>query len=174
MKVRHLIMYDTEWQALRVQLVRENSVRGGWLTPEGTNKNIELLRHYLNTAETKSERHLRLWRILNALNAIRMGYSGLNKFHGTCSSLVAKYREEISAEYKEIKYPLSLPQGQETYRAKIVANMSLFPETTLLSILRNLQNRRRSHAATARPELDWFLDVIESHLSRVSEPEMAG
>lgn len=74
------VLYDTTWQCLRVSCLGAYNDKGGWQTVEGTKSNIEVLSQYVHSVSRSSEEHkLRLYRVINCLNAIRMGLQGQEK-----------------------------------------------------------------------------------------------
>lgn len=85
------LMYRPSWQGLRVSFLSENRTDGGWTTYEGTQANLKELDYYVIGEEQFSDYKLeaasmgwsgnvelsvRLYRAINCLNAVRMGYSG--------------------------------------------------------------------------------------------------
>jgi hypothetical protein len=99
------VLYDVEWQALRVSLLATNAKgsanEGGFATVPGTQKNLEMLNKYFidGASVSTDEAALRVWRILNLLNATRMGYSGQGRKGSTQDVLVQKFRDRIQEFY---------------------------------------------------------------------------
>lgn len=160
---KHLVLlYDVEWQTLRVSCLQKNSATGGWVTAEGVTQNLERMRAYLLQGENDpAELQRRRWRVLNALNAVRMGYSGQQRFHTSLSGAVQQLRDEVSDAYKASKVPLTYPGTADTFEAYEVLVRRQLAATTLkqlLDIQRNLQTRNALHQD--RPELNWFLGLM--------------
>jgi len=95
------ILYDIEWQVLRSSmLIPINS----WTTLKGTKDNITKLNDYLlGTKKNTQEYYRRLWRILNALNAVRRGYYGQEKVDSREDILVVDFSAKITKEYNMLK-----------------------------------------------------------------------
>lgn len=99
------VLYDVEWQKLRVSLLAENKEDGGFTTFEGTLDNIEQLGNYCEQVMTDEEgwedEYLkRLYRCLNLLNAVRMGYSGQGLKGSQQDDFVRRIRDSYSWSYK--------------------------------------------------------------------------
>ncbi len=104
--VRSLV-YDVTWQELRVGTLSENRSDGGWTTIDGAHANLKSLRIYLSTlrTETFSEFRMQLtpnevmaarhYRVINMLNATRMGYSGQKLQGSEQDELVRKFRNRV-------------------------------------------------------------------------------
>ena len=95
---RRMCLYDFEWQVLRVQL------EGSWTTLDGARNNLDMLEAYLwsDTWSIGQKDHVlisRLYRILNYLDAVRMGYHGMGAGDTDKSHLVANYNEVIRDQY---------------------------------------------------------------------------
>lgn len=102
-RINKAVLYDTVWQKLRVSLLSVNNEYGGWENADGARKNISLLSDYVSEAITDTESALRLWRVLNLLNATLLGYGSRKK--GTEEErLVIEYRDTISTEYAKVKH----------------------------------------------------------------------
>lgn len=71
------VLYEFDWQKIRVQCLRKHNFKGGWTTKEGVEHNLKSLDQYLMWSEMSgTEESLRTYRVVNLLNATRMGYSG--------------------------------------------------------------------------------------------------
>lgn len=149
------VLYNVAWQKLRVSLL------GGWTTAEGTTANINRLRAYINAkASDDNEELSRLWRSLNLLNAIRMGYSGQQLTGSRQDDLVREYRDTVSKEYKALKSKAQFVVDDD---AKIKSDWKALDEASKKAILGNLQKRRDLHADSPhRGELSWFLDLVKA------------
>jgi len=101
------VLYDVAWvawQVLRSSMLDKYHPKGGWTTTEGTKDNISKLRGYLLASRKGSQGHFRrLWRILNALNAVRRGYHGQGKVGSEADKQVVAFRDRVSEEYAEAK-----------------------------------------------------------------------
>lgn len=92
------VLYEPAWQKLRVSCLAEYSDIGGFTTREGVEANLSKLLAYINDHDIDSiERAVRIWRVLNLLNAVLMGYSGqgmrntiLNVLVNDCRDFVQK------------------------------------------------------------------------------------
>lgn len=153
MKPNKQTLYNVRWQKLRVSLL------GGWTSAEGTAANIEQLRAYLSKANGQSDRFSRSWRMLNALNAVRMGNSGQGKSQSAHDELVMRYRDQVGKVYHELK------AAGATFKIdsdeKVLADWAALDENSKKAILKNLGNRQKLHADSAfRGELGHFLTLI--------------
>lgn len=111
------VLYRPSWQRLRVSFLSTNHPEGGFTTIAGTNDNLKRLDNYLHDGNpehvadwTKAENlrmgftdeeeyACRIWRALNLLNAVRMGYSGQMKRGSDHDEAVRQYRDSIQPLY---------------------------------------------------------------------------
>jgi hypothetical protein len=101
------VLYDVWWQKMRVSCLAAHHQAGGFTTPQGTLDNLQRLNQYLNAPEAhhppnvtvEQERALRVWRILNLLNATHMGYQGQAQGGSEQDQAVIRYRDQIQTQY---------------------------------------------------------------------------
>ena len=114
------VLYRPSWQKLRVSCLAQNHPNGGFNTLEGTTDNLARLNNYIqdtmgsdiNAApqyvqeecarmrfSLQEERACRIWRVLNLLNATRMGYSGQGKRGSEMDRAVEAYRNVVQQWY---------------------------------------------------------------------------
>lgn len=161
------VLYDTDWQKLRISTLAQYNDLGGWNTPEGTSSNISVFSQYLKEAPSAKEQLYRSWRILNMLNATRMGYSGQGKKDSEMDTMVRDFRD------KEIQpvYQLLRDQGEQfdewdwDKEAQRIAQLRKSDPDSLHKIRANLQNRhdttmKRKQTVENRPELVKYLELL--------------
>lgn len=147
-------LYNVSWQCLRVRML------GGWTTVEGTQRNIAALRAYLQIPRL-SERHTRLWRVLNLLNAVRMGNSGQGKAGSEHDQLVRDFRDQVSAQYKALKAAGGVLFVVDS-DTKVLEDWRALPEQDRQNVLHNLRDRSDKHKRSKhREELNHFINVVE-------------
>lgn len=159
---RHkLLLYDTEWQRLRVSCLKEHHAQGGWTTVEGTRDNLKRLDAYVQAAERGSaEEQVRMWRVINLLNATRMGYSGQGLQASGMDVRVFEARNYYQQRYigKEAWDDIDLT----TFGARQVKALRTLPQYWFSAIYTNLSTRRKLHADSKyRDELSWYLDLMD-------------
>src|SRR5690349_12497286 len=113
--LQKLVLYDVEWQAMRVQLLASNNDYGGFGTVEGVKKNIAKLHEYVqesygwcehNLATSSKgcsmciETYCRHWRVLNLLNATLLGYGSRYPVDDPRMALVIITRDQYSLLYR--------------------------------------------------------------------------
>jgi hypothetical protein len=155
------ILYDVEWQILRTQLLAKNNIKGGWASIEGASNNLKRLNDYLGQKLTLA----RVWRVLNLLDAVRMGYSGQQRIGSFQDNQVKKEREKLSRLYKNMisQYSFEIPSEEE-----IIQDIMKAPEEDLKKVYVDLYNRWDTHRNSSyRNELRRFLDLIEEHRSEI-------
>ena len=171
-----LLLYDIRWQSLRVRMLKQNKSDGGWTTEEGTRHNIHLLREYLSIFGHGSVGHFAsLWRVINCLNAVRMGYSGQKLKGSSQDTLVKDYREGLSYEYKKCKEFFGvtspfLPCDLADYRIMAKAELAKVSDMTVQAVYDNLQIRAKLHPG--RPELEWYLELLCERLNIVYQKKI--
>lgn len=137
-----------EWQALRVDL------RGSWTTLAGTETNLERLVSYLKRSKfTVSS----LWRVLNLLNAVRMGYSGQGRAGSPEDKLVVRLRNQVSRRYHSAK----LRVFEVPTRKEIEKEWSKLTTFQQAAIYLDLRDRLNKGGAEHRQELAWFVKILE-------------
>jgi hypothetical protein len=149
------VLYDVKWQSLRVDLL------GDFRNFEGTKVNVGRLSGYIRSAKDKIEKGRRIWRVLNLLNAVRMGYHG-QKLVGTLQDkYITLFRNSVQEQrekYEDI--------GKEWDWNKVKDDVSNMDDFTRKQILKNLKSRvKMSHYKTGstknRPELMKFIGLLE-------------
>lgn len=89
-------LYDVEWQIVRVNML------GTWNKMATARKNYAALRSYYEKAVGGQEEKRRLWRIVNYLNAVRMGYSGQLMYGSDVDKLLVVERKFFQEEYAAV------------------------------------------------------------------------
>ena len=148
------ILYDVEWQILRTQLLAKNNARGGWASVFGAFCNLQRLKNYLGEKPTLA----RVWRVLNLLDAVRMGYSGQRRTGSFQDKQVKKERERLSKLYSKMvsQDSFEIPSEEETIR-----DIAKAQEEDLKKVYVDLYNRWDKHRSSSyRGELRRFLDLI--------------
>lgn len=145
-------LYNVEWQALRVSML------GDWTTYEGTKRNLEKVRFYLDR-KYPNITITHVWRVLNLLNAVRMGYSGQKRTGSPQDKLVALFRNKVSETYHQMKKITKVFDVDSPAEIKTAFEALTICERQ--AIVSDLSKRRQLHANSEfRDELSWFLEVI--------------
>ena len=165
------VLYDIEWQVLRVSLLKQYNSYGGWSTEEGILKNIDKLRAYYTAAETEDEAARRCWRCMNLLAATMLGYKKDNtKFINICK----RYHQELAKIYKHSEWAsiISGAKGHEWDWDKVADDLKGLYESgdsAFAAIEENLLSRKktadRKHrlgigGMQFRDELKYFMDLM--------------
>lgn len=150
--VHKLCFYDCEWQSLRVSLL------GSWATLDGVKSNLQRLTSYLKTSPPTTTR---LWRVLNLLNAVIMGYNGQQRGDSSVAKVVIEYRDKISLSFKASK----LKNGDKIDvdpPDKIRREWNALPTDVQVKIVKDLTKRLDAHKGSAhREELRYFLLLVK-------------
>jgi hypothetical protein len=93
------VLYDVEWQRLRVSLLTKYNDYGGFGTIEGVQTNLMLLGNYVRLAGSQQETFYRNWRVLNLLDATLLGYG--TRMQGTAQEGLV--RAEVNARQERHK-----------------------------------------------------------------------
>lgn len=151
MLISKVTLYDVEWQALRV------SLKGNWGTVEGVGENINKLQTYLN--QGNGYNRSRYWRVLNLLNATRMGYSG--------SKLEGSVQDRMVAEYRNLIQKTIAQFGVDEMAYDAISEMQIRRDWSRLdkrvqaAIIVDLSSRLKKHDKSEhRDELRWFLSIV--------------
>jgi hypothetical protein len=151
------ILYDVEWQILRTQLLSKNNYTGGWASTSGASINLERLNNYLGG----NPNLVKVWRVLNLLDAVRMGYSGQQRIGSPQDKLVKRQRDKLSKIYKKMSsiYTFEIPSEEET-----ISDIREASGSDLRDVYKDLYNRWDKHRNSLyRSELKHFLDLIEKY-----------
>lgn len=161
MKDSKLVLYNLKWQILRMSLKFD--------TVDNVIKSTYLLNEYLKKDKPTEQGINRAWRVLNLLNAVRMGFSGARKLRPmTIKSidekdvLVKLFRKSVSSMYGALKAmgetlkPDSEAQMEEDIKNADIRDLSL--------LYKDLRLRyRKSGYSKHRPELKFYICLIEKH-----------
>lgn len=106
MSISKDVLYDPQWQKLRVSCLKLYHSKGGWGTLEGAEDNaVRLIRYISDVFKNETESLRRAWRVLNCMNAVLEGYSGQNVSESERAKVVRGYRDKVSelyADWKEV------------------------------------------------------------------------
>jgi hypothetical protein len=155
------ILYDVEWQILRTQLLAKNNATGGWASVYGTSCNLKRLNEYLGLRPSLAK----IWRVLNLLDAVRMGYSGQQRIGSFQDKKVKEERDRLSRIYKNTisHYSFEIPSEEETIQDIVKASGK-----ELKNVYTDLSVRWDKHrSSSCRGELRRFLDLIEEYRSEI-------
>lgn len=141
-------MYDVEWQALRVSLLKTNS-NDGWMTERGVETNLTKLQRYLVEAESQDEYRRRCYRVRNCLTATSMGYG--ERYPGL-RARTEKARDAVPAP--------GVVQASPDHWTEVRKELEELDPTVFSMIRRDLKGRARNTTELARPELFRFLDLM--------------
>lgn len=162
--VHKQVLYDIEWQDLRTKLLSRHRDDGGWATVEGATTNISMLEDYLGDLTDVSK----LWRVINLLDAVRMGYSGQRRTGSPQDQMVKEYRDDLNIQYAQLKEQGA--QHEAPLEEATIADIQSASEETLRRIHNNLLERWTKHSTSQhRDELRHFLDLIEEHRPEVTK-----
>lgn len=165
------VLYDIEWQVLRVSLLKQYNNYGGWSEESGILKNIDKLRAYFTAADMEDEAARRCWRCMNLLAAVMLGYKKENtKFINICK----KYHQELAKVYKESEWGaiLSRAKGHQWDWDKVrteLADLFLNDFESFAAIEENLLSRKKTAdrknrlgigGMQYRDELKYFMDMM--------------
>jgi len=160
-------LYDVEWQVLRVNTLAQNTSAGGWNTEIGVEANLEKFRRYVMGTKDSQEYTNRLWRILNMLNAVRMGYNGTNQAGTNQDKAVILFRDMVSKRYnKIIDGGFVFAEWDWDKVAKDLKTLYQNSRSDFDKVYKNLVGRKNTaenNAGTSnRPELVKFVELMEA------------
>jgi hypothetical protein len=156
------VLYDVEWQRLRISLLQARRDDGGWSSLTGMHDNLRHLDMYLNEVPSSTgEYELRKYRINNALNAVVMGYNG----QGADDSLIEFVRsfrvnKAAGADYGTVKTRARFWQWDSQLRQLIELYKEDKEEFEFLQ--ENLLGRSKNGTKQTRPALYKFLDLMKT------------
>ena len=155
------IIYDTNWQVIRISLL-------GNFTDLGVYKNIEILKDYIDTSNNKNDELTRIWRIINLLNAVRMGISGTKRVNSYCDNVVKSLRNELQVQYKvllsegavllRLDWEMTENQLKELYEKNILTFDKIFKSL----INRKKFTMKKVGTLSNRNELVRYINVMET------------
>lgn len=152
-------LYDVEWQVIRVNML------GTWNDIKKAKQNYEVLIDYV-LESSGSERKRRAWRVINYLNAIRMGYSAQGKTGSDVDDLLCAEREIFQAQARICdKYEFG-EWDWDKVKADLI-ELDKNDRESFLAIFRDLRKRKdfsikKIGHTNYRNELMIFLDMMEA------------
>jgi hypothetical protein len=172
------VLYEFAWQKVRVGCLRKYNFRGGWTTEAGVEQNLFTLDQYLALGEALGppEESVRIFRVVNLLNATRMGYSGqrmgaLGEARDRIEKLddtVKDFRDAVHEgwEYNkqaviDVGFNWSWPEVEEGVRKGLETDPGWFD-----AIFEDLQRReaqasKKVDPKLTRSELRQFLSIMD-------------
>jgi hypothetical protein len=153
------VLYDADWQLLRINCLSARNADGGWTTLTGCTENLEMIHKYLYVAQLGDEGHCRRYRVNNCLNAVVMGYVG-QKADKELIEKVRWFRNNYVSMGTWNK-PVVNYVGRTWNWSKQTEKLRLWNEDDLEFLRVNLLVRARNGSQRTRPELHRFLKCIE-------------
>ncbi len=151
-------LYNVEWQVIRCSML------GTWFNLRTAKKNYDVLKTYVADAkEDKVELKRRLWRVVNYLNAVRMGYSGSGKTGGDVDELLVSSRQAYQDAYHSLDIDMGEWDWEEVKRD--LHDLDQTDRKAFLAILKNLEMRKdfsikKIGTLKYRSELVIFVDMM--------------
>jgi hypothetical protein len=155
------VLYDVDWQRLRISFLQARSDIGGWTEPVGMRDNLERLYQYLEHAETTLEMALRKYRINNCLNAVVMGYNGQGASDDLISE-VRNFRLKYAQGFRTFDVRrASLSWNWDAQLRALIEFYQCEPTREEFDFLRkDLTHRSKNGSRENRPELYKFLELM--------------
>lgn len=190
------LLYRPSWQALRVSCLSDNRTDGGWTTIDGTTRNLIKLDEYVDMHRNDQafedvdmealamgwsalvEESVRLYRVINCLNAVRMGNFGQSTDDSEHDNLVREARDNFQ-KMQTVSYHKYLTEASVKWDWRIVEDElkamwdvgisvsgKTFPDRgSFFDIEDNLQKRVRSAqkkqgSLRTRTELEQFVELM--------------
>lgn len=149
-------LYDPAWQAVRIQC------KGLWGDKAGASAATTILAHYVQDQKYTITAY---WRILNLLNATRMGYHGQGLVGSDMDKTVRGMQSVASANYKHKVKKVTGGRGKVRFDvltdAQTRAAWQELDTETRHRILLDLRKRWDTHPNIKnRPELHHFLQLV--------------
>jgi len=174
------LLYRPSWQSLRVSFLKDNRNDGGWTTGEGARKNLTELEAYVkgySPFDTSiqfepqqmgyrgvHEEAARLYRAINCLNAVRMGYSGQGVSESIIDHLVLDQRNMYQMR-QTVTYHQMLSYAAARWDWRVVkdelAHLLSVSHLAFDRIEENLLVRQKKSNIATRPELTTFLSLMD-------------
>lgn len=170
-------LYTVEWQTLRVQLL------GTWTDDISVGRNTARLVSYIqkgvpiNSSKESSVLRTRYWQVLNLLNAVRMSNHGTGHVHSSADKIIVGFQGWCSVRYTEYTFrgaDFILPTKEEILSDLPFAGAWVKPirddlrKRVVTAIYKQTRAKSREEAERLvranRPELFWFLDILEQYL----------
>lgn len=161
------LIYNVRWQTIRVSML------DSWNTTVAVVENIDELRSYLTevyNSGNDAEYLTRCYRIINYMNAIRMGFSGQG-FTGTnVDDLVLNFRIEVQKAQADIiakiekgfhVEPIKWEDVEKDLRSLYYDDVNMFKEIKTDLGKRRGAALKRHNTDKHRPELLMFLDLMD-------------
>jgi hypothetical protein len=155
------LIYDVQWQQIRVHMLNR------WTNIEGIRKNLQLLDEYLLYSDTTRDEFIRLYRILNALNAVRMSFHGTGHVNSVPDKILQCYREGIQDSYRRLSERFTfrdIPWSWDKVKEDLVLLYQQQP-SEFDAIYTDLKKReyqaKKRNTLKNRPSLIKFLKLIE-------------
>lgn len=158
MNVSKAVLYSVQWQKLRVSLL------GNFNHEEGVKVNICKISNYIQeTILDEIETARRLWRAINLLNAVRMGYHGQGLVGTMMDKHIISYRDKLQALRKNYS---DLGQWDWNDVERDLYFLKALDTNTYNKIYNNLQSRvKMAHYKVGtmdnRSELAKFLSYFD-------------
>lgn len=163
------VLYDVEWQRIRVSLL------GSWGAVPGAVTSLMAVEQYVNKPGI-SDYGNRIWRALNMLNAVLLSYRGGNTH--ACWGIIQKARDFYSQEH--VRTPMEVGFETPDYKIwswdKVREELKSVPAEDIKAVRQNMLHRqsaakyyKRKRMSSApidvtRPELHQFITLLEDEL----------
>lgn len=163
-------LYDVEWQALRVSMLDGNNSYGGWSNMYGAETNLRRLSEYCDEVKESGdlkEYSRRIWRALNLINAVLLGYGNRKEVADIAHYLRTKPQGYYSRMWDKLKTNLRHETWDWDKVGKDLIRLRKNNKELWGAIYINLQKRvktsiKRNGGLQHRSELEKFIELMEA------------
>jgi hypothetical protein len=149
------VLYDVEWQLLRINTLAERRTDGGWTTMEGCKENLNTMMDYISRGR---DTNVRFYRVHNMLNAVVMGYNG-QKADASLIKEVRRFKDHFgTGDYDKVLVQAAHDRWDWEKVAKDLKPVSLYD---IKFLKKNLAARAAKGSETTRPELHRFVTLLD-------------
>jgi hypothetical protein len=156
MKKSKLVVYNVEWQLLRISLL------GKWFSVKNVKENLNKLDSYLGDYKDLNK----LYRVVNLLAGVRFAFAQTQQWENLANNKVSLFFNNVSRLYYEEKekHPLKdFDIATEDDIRKSIRNAMLQTPEKMKAVYKDLYYKRwlPHQNSSHREELRWFLNILE-------------
>jgi hypothetical protein len=156
------VLYDVEWQLIRIDCMSARAENGGWTTNEGTEYNLEVFRNYLYEQGIRyPEWMTRQYRVNNCINAVVMGLNA-QQDASVRINMLRRFRDTHTHKdlYGAYVHVVALTWDWN----KVAEEVSKMRKEDWQYLWVDLTKRSKNAASkTSRPELTKFMGIMQLH-----------
>jgi signal transduction histidine kinase len=156
--IRKIAYYNIEWQIIRMEMRTFNSL-------ENCIANRTVLEKYVADSLNETQQIIRLWRVINLLNATRMGFHGCGYVGSSMDAELVSFRDTLQKMLTDLQSHLNVTLADvlsdNQINSSMLVQLKKDKPVFYQLLLDDLRKRYSNGTAETRPQLLEFIEMMD-------------